>query len=118
MLRISIFLLILGFSSSSGANDKWVNNSWKDDFTTGLWKGCIDKAYVALGYFAERGNISGIELRDSQDPELLELKRACNCQTKYFEEYYTTEELKHILGLGEASEEYVTLILEVYVQCK
>ncbi len=116
--KILIILSAVCISLHANAEGYWVNNTWDSDFHKGLWEGCIDKTLISSGYFKENGNITGEELRTSQDPLLLTIKRACNCQTEYFQNNYTSDKLKSILVLQPEREEYQSLMAGVYEACK
>jgi len=102
---------------NSYASDIWVNNSWKNSFFKGLWEGCIVKTINASGYVSKDGPLTGIKIRDSKDPDLVKIKDACNCQTLYFQEHYSSEELKEILTLSHSNTEYKKLIERVNKHC-
>ena len=117
MNRKLIFLPLVLMYSNVTASDIWVNDTWRDDFVKGLWEGCITKTINAVGYEAESGKLTGSELRDSKDPLLVEIKQACNCQTLYFQDNYSSEELKSILKLDPSSEKYEALMEGVFSKC-
>ena len=112
---IILFTMLIFFNVN--ADDYWVNDTWKNDFIKGLWEGCIDKTLKEF-YFEKNGNISGKELKNSQDPLLVAIKDACNCQTTYFQNNYTTEELKSTLILLPSSKEYKELMSKMIEKCK
>ena len=60
---------------------------------------------------------SGIQIRDSKHQTLVAIKEACNCQTQYFKDNYSKDELKRILPLGSTNKEFVSLITEVNEKC-
>ncbi|WP_444905576.1 hypothetical protein ACJJIR_12395 [Microbulbifer sp. SSSA008] len=116
-MRNFITPLCLLMSFEVQANDYLENKRWRDDFTEGLWKGCIDKTIVQSGYFAEFGNISKEYFENPRDPYLIKIKEACSCQTKYFEENYSTENLKEILSGPKVTQAFSVLAAGLAESC-
>lgn len=113
-----IVLFTMLICLKANADDSWVNNTWKNDFYKGLWEGCIDKTLKGSGYFEKNGNITGKELKNSQDPLLVAIKDACNCQTEFYQSNYKNEELKSILILWPSNKKYQELMNKVIEKCK
>ena len=113
IIALSLALACLNVQSK----DIWINDSWGNDLIKGLWEGCTAKTLEASGYEEKNGPITGIEFRDSKDPLLMEIKNGCNCQTKFFQENYSIEELKSTLKLKSTNEKYKQMMAKVWQKC-
>ncbi len=100
----------------SSNNVYWVNNEWKNSGFKRLWEGCIGTAYVASGYRDKHGMLTGIEIRDSNDPVLVDIKNYCHCQTKFFQDRYELGELKEII-VDRTTEVSKKALDELFSQC-
>lgn len=117
MKLFSVLVFAATLSTTTNAKDYWGTKSWRDDFTMGLWKGCIEKTLLSSGYFEQFGNITKDDLTSPKDPFLEEIMRGCDCQTEYFEDTHATGKLKSILSLEEGELAYSNLMKDVRKKC-
>ena len=117
MIRTIVFIAMLCISLSVNA-EVWINDKWNDDFYTSIWKDCIDKNYKASGHMEKHGVISGISLKESQDPTLVMIKDYCDCTATYFQKNYSKNELEEILGGDQSSPKLAKLNQGFSDKCK